>query len=253
MSTIAVVQARMTSTRLPGKVLLEALGKPMLSFQLERVRRVPSIDAIVIATTSNETDDPIAGFAAANGVGLYRGSEHDVLGRFQGAVADTRATTVVRLTADCPLIDPEVVEKVIKRYQEADPRCDYVTNAIPRSYPAGLDVEVFSRDALEVAADEAGDDYDREHVTPFLYRNPGRFRLLSVVLEPELSWERWTLDEPGDFELIRHVLEALYPDNPDFRMADVVRILDANPEWRAFNGSVREKPRLVEGVVFKGE
>lgn len=253
MNTVAIVQARMTSTRLPGKVLLEVLGKPMLAFQLERVRRVNSIDGIVIATTTNATDGPVAEFARAEGVGLFRGPEHDVLARFLGAAACTEATTVVRLTADCPLIDPEVIEHVIRRYLSADPRCDYVTNAIPRSYPAGLDVEVFSRRALEVAAAEARDSYDREHVTPFLYRSPERFRLLSVVLEPDLSWERWTLDEPGDFELIRRVLKALYPGNPKFTMADVIRVLDENPDWRAFNGSVREKPRMVENVVFKGE
>jgi spore coat polysaccharide biosynthesis protein SpsF len=253
LSTVAIVQARMTSTRLPGKVLMEVLGKPMLAFQLERLRRVPSIDRIVIATTTNATDDPVAAFAGEGGFGLHRGPEHDVLARFQGAAADAEATTVVRLTADCPLIDPEVVQHVIQSYQDADPPCDYVTNAIPRSYPAGLDVEVFSRQALEKAAAEAGDAYDREHVTPFLYRNPDRFRLLSVVLEPGLSWERWTLDEPRDFELIRRVLQTLYPDNPGFRMADVIRVLDAHPDWRAFNGSVREKPRMVEDVVFKGD
>ena len=253
MSTVAIVQARMTSTRLPGKVLLEVLGKPMLAFQLERVRRVSSIDAIVIATTTNAADDPVEGFASAGGYGLHRGSEHDVLGRFQGAVAGTEASTVVRLTADCPLADPDVIEQVIQRYRDAAPRCDYVTNAIPRSYPAGLDVEVLGRRALEIAAAEAREAYDREHVTPFLYRNPERFRLLSVVAEPDLSWERWTLDEPGDFELIRRILEALYPDNPDFRMGDVIRVLDAHPDWRALNGSVREKPRMVEDAVFKGE
>jgi spore coat polysaccharide biosynthesis protein SpsF len=253
LSTIAIVQARMTSTRLPGKVLLEVLGKPMLAHQLDRVGRVPSIDGIVIATTVNRTDDPVAAFAEAGGFGLYRGSEHDVLSRFKGAIDATDADTVVRLTADCPLADPDVIDQVIQRYRDADPPCDYVTNAIPRSYPAGLDVEVFSRAALETAANEATEDYDREHVTPFLYRNPERFRLLSVVLEPSLAWERWTLDEPGDFELIRRVLEALIPEKPDFRMADVIRVLDENPDWRAFNGSVREKPRMVEDVVFKGE
>ncbi len=253
MSTLAVVQARMTSTRLPGKVLLEAMGRPMLAYQLERVARVPSIDAIVVATTTNVSDDPVEAFAREGGYGIHRGSEHDVLSRFAGALAESDAENVVRLTADCPLTDPDVIEQVIQRYKTADPSCDYVTNAIPRSYPAGLDVEVIGRAALEAAAAEARDPYDREHVTPFLYRNPERFRLLSVVLEPSLAWERWTLDEPGDFELIRRVLEGLYPTNPDFRMRDVIRILDENPDWRAFNGSVREKPRVVENVVFKGE
>jgi spore coat polysaccharide biosynthesis protein SpsF len=251
--TVAIVQARMTSTRLPGKVLLEVMGKPMLGFQLERVRCVASIDHIVIATTTNASDDPVAAFAEVGGFGLFRGSESDVLGRFEGAAAAADATTVVRLTADCPLADPDVIDRVIRRYQDASPACDYVTNAIPRSYPAGLDVEVFSREALDMADGEAVDLYDREHVTPFLYRNPERFRLLSVVCEPNLAWERWTLDETGDFELISRVLRALYPANPDFRMADVSRILDENPEWRGLNGSVHEKPRVVEDVVFKGE
>lgn len=253
MSTVAVVQARMTSTRLPGKVMLEVLGKPMLEFQLERVRQVSLIDDIIIATTTNATDDAVADFARAGGFGLHRGSESDVLDRFEGAIASTDARTVVRLTADCPLIDPDEIERVIRRYHDADPVCDYVTNAIPRSYPAGLDVEVFSREVLEMAAVETHDAYNREHVTPFLYLNPERFRLLSVVCEPDLSRERWTLDEPGDFELIRRVLERLYPTCPDFRMADVVHVLNENPEWRALNGSVREKARMLEDVVFKGE
>lgn len=253
MSTVAIVQARMTSTRLPGKILLEVMDRSMLAYQLERVARVPSIDAIVIATTTNATDDPVEAFARDGGYGLHRGSENDVLARFAGVLSENDAETVVRLTADCPLTDPEVIEQTIQRFKSADPACDYVTNAIPRSYPAGLDVEVFKRAALETAAAEARDPYDREHVTPFIYRNPDRFRLLSVVLEPSLAGERWTLDEPGDFELIRRVLEALYPINPDFRMRDVIRILDENPEWRGLNGSVREKPRVVENVIFKGE
>ncbi len=253
MKTVAVVQARMTSTRLPGKVMLDVLGKPMLAHQLDRVARVPSIDEIVIATTVNDADDPVAAFAEREGYGLHRGSEHDVLSRFDGAVAETDADTVVRLTADCPLADPDVIELVISRYRDAAPRCDYVTNGIPRSYPAGLDAEIFSRAVLEAAAREARDPYDREHVTPFIYRNPDRFRLLSVVLEPSLAWERWTLDELGDFALIRRVLEALLPVKPDFRMADVIGVLDAHPQWRSLNGSVQEKPRMVENVVFKGE
>lgn len=253
MRTVAIVQARMTSTRLPGKVLLEVLGRPMLSYQLDRVSRVAAIDRIVIATTTNATDDPIAHFAEDNGFGLHRGSESDVLGRFEGAARAHDADIVVRLTADCPLADPDVIDLVIQRFRGAAPACDYATNAIPRSYPAGLDAECFSRAALETAAREATDAYDREHVTPFLYRNPDRFTLLSVVAGVNLAAERWTLDEPGDFELIRRVLEALYPANPKFRMADALALLDANPDWRALNRAVRDKPRAVEHAVFKGE
>lgn len=253
MNTVAIVQARMTSTRLPGKVLLEVLGRPMLSYQLERVAKVTAIDRIVIATTTNATDDPVAAFAAAGGLGLHRGSETDVLGRFQGAAAAYDAEVVVRLTGDCPLADPDVIALLLRRYSEAEPACDFVTNAIPRSYPAGLDAECFSRDALEIAAAEASDDYDREHVTPFLYRNPDRFRPLSIVCEPNLSEERWTLDEPDDFQLIRRILETLYPARPDFRMADVLALLDARPDWRALNQSVQDKPRVVEHTIFRGD
>ena len=253
MNTVAIVQARMTSTRLPGKVLLDVMDRSMLSYQLERVSRVTAIDRIVIATTTNATDDPVAHFAETGGFGLYRGSENDVLGRFQAAAEAHVADTVVRLTADCPLADPEVIDLLIRRYREAAPACDYATNGIPRSYPAGLDAEIFSRSVLEIAAREATDPYDREHVTPFLYRNPQRFRLLSVVHEPDLSEERWTLDEPGDFALIRRIIEALYPENPEFRMADVIALLDLHPDWRELNRGVQEKPRVVEHTVFKGD
>ena len=243
MTTVAVIQARMTSTRLPGKVLLPALGRPMLDHMLERVARARRVDRIVVATTVNATDDPVAGLAATLGVAVHRGPEADVLGRFQGAVAANPAATVVRLTGDCPVIDPGLIDLTIGRYADADTPVDYATNAIPRSYPAGLDVEVFAARVLAEAAGEAVDPYDREHVTPFIYRRPERYRLASVVCEPNLAHERWTLDEPADYELLRRIIEALYPAKPDFDWHDVSALLDAHPDWRAINAAVRETPR----------
>ena len=225
----------------------------MLSYQIERVVRAREIDQIVIATTTNETDDPVAAFARAEGLGVYRGPEMDVLERYRGAAEAFEADPVVRLTADCPLADPAVIDLVIRRLCESDPPCDYVTNGVPRSYPAGLDAEALTRKALDIAAREATDAYDREHVTPFIYRNTARFRCLSVVSDLNLADERWTLDDPRDFELIRHVIEELYPTNPCFGMLDVIAILDQHPEWRDLNRDVRENPRVVDDVVFTGE
>ena len=250
---MAIIQARMTSTRLPGKVMMNVLGRPILSFQLERASRVSAIDKIVIATTKNESDEPIVEFGKTKGFSVFRGSEPDVLSRYQEAATKYEADVIIRLTADCPIIDPDVISLVIKRFNEPKQHYDYVTNAIPRSYPAGLDIECFSRSALEIAANEAIDDYDREHVTPFFYRHPERFKLLSVVCEKNLAHERWTLDELPDFVLIRRIIETLYIRKPEFRMDDVIKLLDTHPDWRKINQLVKDTPRVLENKVFKGK
>lgn len=250
MTTVAIIQARMTSTRLPGKVLMPAAGRPLLSIMLERVARARRIDRIVVATTTNATDDPVAALVSSEGHGVFRGSEADVLSRFHGAAREAGADVAVRLTGDCPIHDPEVIDAMVALFQDSEPGWDYVTNAIPRSYPAGLDTEVMSVAALDTASREATEGYEREHVTPFLYKHPERFRLKSVVMEPNRARERWTLDERADYELIRRIVEALLPENPAFGWRDVVDLLDAHPDWRAINGSVRDNPRIVDEVVF---
>lgn len=249
MKIAAIVQARMTSTRLPGKVLKEVLHKPLLSYQLERLRRVRNVDEIIIATTVNETDQPIVDWCQRESVPVYRGSEEDVLSRYYEAAAHYQADAVVRITSDCPLIDPHVVERIVRFYLDHEQEIDYVSNTLERSYPRGMDTEVFSFQVLKQAYREGLMPADREHVTPYIYRNPEKFRLASLTSEQDLSFHRWTVDTPEDFELVRRLLETLYPQNPEFTMSDALFLLERNPGWVQINSMVEQKQieqRVVE-------
>lgn len=237
---LAVVQARMTSTRLPGKVLREVMGRPLLAYQIERMRRARAPDGIVIATTALPTDDSIVHLAAREGLDVVRGPEQDVLARYaKVALAFPDADTVVRLTSDCPLIDPELIDQAVDRFSQAG--CDYLSNMLQPTWPYGLAVEVFSREVLLTAAAQATDAREREHVTPFIYWRPQRFRIESMTRTPDLSAHRWTVDTPEDFELIRRILEALYPTNPAFRTDDVLSLLARHPAWAKINAHVAQR------------
>ena len=244
---VAISQARMTSTRLPGKVLMPAAGRPLLGHHLERLSRTPGLDAVVLATTVNATDDPVAACAQSLGVAVFRGDEQDVLGRFAGAAALADADLVVRVTADCPLIDPALVGRLIATFRESQP-LDYLSVDSTR-FPRGLDAEIFPRSLLDEAAANATDPTEREHVTPYLYRRPDRFRLGAalvpdVQVDPSGSWlegQRWCVDEPADYELVRRLLEALLPSNPGFGWQDCCRTLRDHPDWVDINRSVRQK------------
>jgi len=240
-SVVVIVQARMTSSRLPGKVMKLIAGRPMLSYQIERLRRCRNVARIVVATTTNAADDPIVALCAEEGVDVTRGSEHDVLLRYFEAARRYDATTVVRVTADCPLIDPQLVDEAIAAYCETDGRFDYVSNMLVPTWPYGMAVEVFSARALSEANAEARDAAEREHVTPFIYRRPERYRLKSLTMQPNLSHLRWTVDTAEDFELVRRVLETLYPRKPAFEMADVLALLAEHPDWEAINRHVPQK------------
>jgi spore coat polysaccharide biosynthesis protein SpsF len=240
-STVIIVQARMTSTRLPGKVLLPIAGRPMLAYQLERLGRARRADRIVVATTTNAADDLIVSAAAECGVSCTRGSEMDVLARFAQAAEELGASAVVRATADCPLIDPAIIDAAIATFYKSPGRYDYVSNMLEPSYPYGMAVEVFSAEALVAANAEAIEAAEREHVTPFIYWRPERFRLRSLKMQPNLSSHRWTVDAGEDFELVSRILEALYPRKPDFCIRDVLELLDQHPDWHAINRRVRQK------------
>ncbi len=240
MKTVIVVQARMTSTRLPGKVLLPLAGQPMLVRLLERLRRVQRAQGIVIATTTNAADDPIAALCAQQGVSCHRGSEHDVLSRYADAARLHGADTVVRITSDCPLIDPALIDHVIAAYEEGD--CDYVSNMLPPTWPYGMAVEVFSAAALAQAHAEATQAAEREHVTPFLYWQPERYRLRNVASPVDLSQHRWTVDTPEDYELVSRLFEHLMPTHPHFTQPDVLALLEQHPDWIALNQHVQQKP-----------
>jgi spore coat polysaccharide biosynthesis protein SpsF len=240
---ICVSQARMTSSRLPGKVMKEVLGQPLIYYHLSRLMCARLVDRLVVATTVNKTDDILADYAESLGISVFRGDEQDVLGRYEGAVQayGNEAQIVVRVTSDCPLIDPEIVDGVIEAYLAGQPELDYI--AVDNSrFPRGLDVEVFRKGLLSKAAAAATDPAEREHVTPFIYRRPQQFSCDSYSIPENYGSNRWCVDEPADFELIRRILEAVYPINPTFTWRDCMAILDENPEWRVLNAVVQQKP-----------
>lgn len=239
MRTLIIVQARMTSTRLPGKVLLPLAGEPMLTRLVDRLRRVQHADGLVIATTTNATDEPIAALCAEQGVPCHRGSEHDVLSRYADAARLHGADVVVRVTADCPLIDPALIDQVIATYEAGD--TDYVSNMLPPTWPYGMAVEVFSATALAQAHAEATQAAEREHVTPFLYWHPERYRLHNVASPVDLSQHRWTVDTPEDYELVSRLFDQLMPIHPKFTLKDVLALMSHHPDWIALNRHIRQK------------
>ena len=205
-STLCVIQARMGSTRLPGKVLADLGGRPMLQFMLERLHGLP-VSEVVVATSTEPGDDAVAALGATLGVPVVRGPEHDVLARFAQALESHPADHVVRLTGDCPLADPDVIVATLELHRER--HADYTSNVIPRTFPKGLDVEVARAEALRVAAAEAEDPAEREHVMPFLYRHPERFRLATLRGPELLGHERWTVDTAHDLEIVRQAVERI--------------------------------------------
>lgn len=238
MTVIALLQARTSSTRLPGKVLKPLLGEPMILRQIERLRRVRSIDRLMVVTSDSPSDDALAACCVGVGVEVFRGSLDDVLDRFHSAVKDIRPQHVVRLTADCPLTDPAVIDAVIDFYRKGD--YDYASNVLQPTFPDGLDVEVFRFSVLEMIAREAILPSQREHVTSFIYQHPERFRLGGLTYGKDLSSLRWTVDEPSDLRFVEAVYGALYHDNPAFAMADVLQLLAQRPELMEINsGQVR--------------
>ncbi len=243
MSTAIIVQARMGSTRLPGKIMKKVLGKPLLEYQLERLLRVKQADQVIIATTDNGEEQPIVDLCQRLGVPYFRGPEHDVLARYYSAASQFGADVVVRITSDCPLIDPAVVDKVIGYYLAHQAEYDYVSNTFSnRTYPRGMDTEVFSFRALKEAHKEATDQAEREHVTLFIVWRPDRFRIKNLPYEKDYSHYRWTVDTPEDFALIEKIITALYPVNPHFTLEDCLKLIEENPEWTKINAHIKQKP-----------
>ncbi|MBB1073510.1 glycosyltransferase family protein [Rhodoferax sp. 4810] len=238
---VVITQARMASTRLPGKVMMSILNKPLLMYQIERLKHISNVHAVVVATTTSSLDDVIEDFCHQQNVAVFRGDELDVLKRYYEAAKQFNADIVVRVTSDCPLIDPKISEQVINFYLDSQGKVDYVSNTIERTYPRGLDTEVFSFALLELAYEEATKAYEREHVTPFFYCQPERFRISQIKNAVDLSQYRWTVDTAEDFELVKRVLEKIYPVHSQFAMEDIVRILDQNPEWSNVNSHIMQK------------
>jgi len=238
---VIIVQARMGSTRLPGKVLEQVLDKPLLFYLIERLRRCRTADALVVATTTNPLDQQIVDFCKKNKVSYYRGSEEDVLDRYWHAAQEQGADIIVRICSDCPLTDPAIVDQVVALYSDQHPAYDYVSNTLTRSYPRGMDVEVFSFESLEAALQYTSLKSEREHVTPYIYRHPDRFKLGSITRQPDSSRYRLTVDTPEDLTLITKLIEAHYPKNPHFGLAELLASLEENPQWAEINAAVEQK------------
>lgn len=240
MKTVAIIQARMGSTRLPGKVLADIGGKPMLARVVERTARARSIDQVVVATSTLPADDPIAVWCEEWGWACHRGSEDDVLDRYYGAACVTNAEVVVRITSDCPLIDPAILDDCTAHYRAGQPGLDYVANFLPdRTFPRGLDCEVVSFAALKRAWRDDDRPEWREHVTEYILHHSEWFRLGGWMTDPDRSGERWTVDTPEDLELIRRIYAAF--DDDAFGWRAVLTLLDANPDWRRLNAHVEQK------------
>ncbi len=242
---VAIVQARMGSTRLPGKTLALLAGKPMLAHILERVQAVPLVDRVVVATTTHPEDDAIAALARDLGVTVYRGAAEDVLDRFYRCALEARAHTIVRITADDPFKDPALLQAMLERWIRLWPGLDYLSNTLEPTYPEGLDLEIFSMDALTRAWREATLPADREHVTPYIWRHPHRFRLYSWKQERDLSHLRWTVDYPEDLAFAQAVYQRLYPQKPLFLMEDILALLEAEPHLQTLPRRVPRNEGLL--------
>lgn len=236
MKILTLLQARTSSTRLPGKVLLPLLGQPMILRQIERIKRAKLIGTLCLVTSTDPSDDELAEVVARAGVAVFRGSLDDVLDRFYAATRQYPADIVVRLTGDCPLADPAIIDAAIQHF--IDSGVDYLNNCQPATYPDGLDVEVFRLAALEEAWEHAALPSQREHVTPYIHGQPERFRLGAIRNDQDLSALRLTVDESADFTLVERIYTALYPTKPDFALADILALLDNHPDWLGLNADI---------------
>ena len=277
MKTVAIIQARMGSSRLPGKVLLDIGGRPMLQWVVERTRRAKTVDEVVVATTLDPSDDPVFEFCKRKDYRVGRGSVHDVLDRYYQTARHFQADVVVRITADCPLIDPDLIDEAVKllipqtntlslRARLSAPRFDFVANRLPppwgRTYPIGLDTEVLTFDALTQAWKRGIAKHQREHVTPYLYEGtpvdqlkykipgspfssamtPEGNHIALMHHEPDYGRLRWTVDTPADLELVRAIISRFPTDT--FTWKDILTLVQREPQLMKINARVRHKTHL---------
>jgi len=240
---VAIIQARMGSARLPGKVLKDLGGDTVLARVVNRTRRATLLNEVVVATTVLPADDVIVRECERLKVACFRGDELDVLDRYYRAAQEFAADVIVRITADCPLIDPELIDTTIRA--GLDQKADYATNSLVLTYPRGLDVEMFTADALERAWSAASEEHQRVHVTPYLYENPELFKVVSITDEADHSHCRWTLDMPEDLEMIRAVYQH-FGNRDNFRWNEILDLMENQAELALLNSHVRQKA-LREG------
>ena len=241
MNIAIIIQARVGSTRFPGKIMKKILGKTVLIHDLDRIKEMKKINKIVVATTDLEKDEIIVKTVKRynKNIGIYRGSESDVLDRYYKAAKEYNTDVIVRITSDCPLIDPRISDLVVEAFLKNE--SDYCCNNIPRTYPIGLDTEVFSFEALERAWREARKPYEREHVDPYIVDNPDKFKMINIKNNVDLSHLRWTLDYPEDFEFITEIYKRLYPKKKIFYMEDILDVLNREPWLIEINCKYTEK------------
>ena len=234
---VGIVQARMGSTRLPGKTLIDICGKPFLHHILGRMQRSRKLENLVVATTTKREDDAICELCQGLNIVCFRGSEDDVLDRYYQCAKAHNADIIVRITADDPFKDPEVADRIIEEILQDD-EVDYVSNTIRPTYPEGLDIEVFRFRALEKAWQEATSALDREHVTPYIWLHPNLFKLKNIEYEKNLSHMRWTLDTPEDLAMTKAVYNELYKEGSLFLMKDVLDLMEKHAEIEELNANV---------------
>lgn len=233
MKVVAIIQARMGSTRLPNKVLAYIHGRPMLKILIERLRLVSEIDDIVIATTEDPRDDVLEAWANKEQISCFRGSEHDVLERFYLCAIKFEADIVIRITADDPLKDPAIIRRILS-FIKQDPSLDYCSNTIKPTYPEGLDIEIFRRGVLQQAYEESMLQSEREHVTPYIWKNPDKFCLKNIEFEHNLSHWRWTVDKYEDMEFMTCLLQH-FEDPISISYLDIITFLNNNPDILKIN------------------
>lgn len=252
---LAILQARMSSTRLPNKVLKEVSGIPLLKYECERILQSQKIDKLIIATSIDKSDDAIESFAKENNIEVFRGSLDDVLLRYYECAKGFKeehgieSLSIVRVTGDCPIIDSQVIDQVIE-YFEAN-NCDYTSNTLVPTYPDGMDVEICTFEALEIAYNEATFKSDREHVTLFI-KNDDSFKKLNYVSKHDFSHLRMTVDEENDFELIKIILENLYKNNPNFSYLDAISFMTKNPNTLFINSNITRDEGLAKSLKEDG-
>lgn len=242
MKIVSTIEARMGSTRLPEKTMKEIVGKPMLELLIERLKRAKRIDEIIVATTTEPEDNVIAELAKRVGVKCFKGSSEDVLDRVLRAAKTYQADIIVEMTGDCPLLDPVLIDKVIDIYLRNSH--DYVSNTIKRTYPRGLDTQVFSVKILDEISKLTNEPTDRENVSLYIYEHPERYRLYNVEASPEYRYpeQRWTVDTKDDLQFVKEVYENLYHKNPDFLTEDIVKLLKEKPNLCEINLHIKQKP-----------
>ncbi|WP_027963780.1 cytidylyltransferase domain-containing protein [Halalkalibacillus halophilus] len=241
MKKVGIIQARMGSSRLKGKVLKEVLGKPLLAYQVERIKRSTLLDEVIVATTDQARDDEIVELCQSLHLPFYRGEEEDVLDRYYKAAKYHRADVIARFTGDCPVIDPQVIDTVMKNYLKQKDAVQYASNTLQRTYPRGMDTEVFSFQALEASHAQAKSKIDREHVTRYITTHSSSFKLFNVTHNKDYSSFRWTVDTREDFALVKNMIEAIYPVLPHFTMEDCIHLLEKKPAWKQINSHIEQK------------